>query len=652
MRINIFLSILFFLISHLIHGQEENNKFDHFVVSHTIELNIPTHYEKGILIYDGEHEGLQTLFSENSIYLFEKAFVYSQNNYLKKVWQLHSSNKNLGLEILEYAGDIFNYQEEMPVAELSFHPNDYGTNSPLPNQGAPLNNDHFDFTKVPEAWDISQGSASVKIVISDTKVLNNNDFSGKLSYSSNFPAPDFLNNNSQSLAVHGTTSAGLAAANIDNSFGMAGICGNCSVINMGYAQSFLEQASLNVYNEMLRMSYLDKYIFNCSWGTSYSPIFDPIIEEIIANGSVIVAASGNKNWHQYGNQVTDFPAGFDKVISVSSVGFRHKLGESLLSDANGAYYTRSVEHHLSHSVGYLNNNPNGGVGVNYPIGTASLNNKVDILAPTHWMSNYGYWALYNVQQHVLFHTSPAAPQVTGMIGLMLSVNQCLEYDEVDSIIKLASTNIDSIQANQYLSGNYGSGTMNVYKSVKMASDMQDPIGIVDVSHQDFSRWNFILKSSPFQIDIHNQTFRDDSTVDFTAKDAIFIKDGTILKPNNNGEVHLKINANLSCSPRTYPIPLPPIAPNNKKSAEANTNSIEKDSWNIYPNPAKDKFEVISKDDIELILLYSIEGRLISVEKIEKNSTNFTVNTSDLSTGSYIVKVKTGSYFQSKLLIIE
>lgn len=74
-----------------------------------------------------------------------------------------------------------------------------------------------------------------------------------------------------------------------------------------------------------------------------------------------------------------------------------------------------------------------------------------------------------------------------------------------------------------------------------------------------------------------------------------------------------------------------------------SNNIE-ERINIYPNPSNDYIFIDSKDKIERVILYDINGRLISNHKDQR------VDISELSDGIYIVEIKIGdSLYRKKVM---
>jgi hypothetical protein len=141
-------------------------------------------------------------------------------------------------------------------------------------------------------------------------------------------------------------------------------------------------------------------------------------------------------------------------------------------------------------------------------------------------------------------TSPTAPFVTGTIGLMFSLNPCLPVDEVESILKMTSWNIDHIKPNEPFLGLYGSGMLNIGKAVEMVYKLYTPGETAYIQDQKFSRWDFKITSYAENVTIRNQQFTKESTLNLTVKNSITIGPNTILRPNSKGNIHLKVNPSL------------------------------------------------------------------------------------------------------------
>ncbi len=73
-----------------------------------------------------------------------------------------------------------------------------------------------------------------------------------------------------------------------------------------------------------------------------------------------------------------------------------------------------------------------------------------------------------------------------------------------------------------------------------------------------------------------------------------------------------------------------------KSDASNINNISGNSINIYPNPASDFINVVSKQNINFdVYIYDINGKLL----LQRNNSKNRINISNLKPGLYIIKVK-------------
>ena len=153
-------------------------------------------------------------------------------------------------------------------------------------------------------------------------------------------------------------------------------------------------------------------------------------------------------------------------------------------------------------------------------------------------------------------TSGAAPYITGVLGLIFSENYCLSAYEAETILKLSSEEIENIEGNAQFKGKLGAGRVNAYRAVKMARETKELFGNVEVSNRDLYRYHYRLENAPYDITIKNQTFRDSASVRFKARNAIYLKPGTHLKPDTSSIMSFKID---STTPTKECFPQPPKA---------------------------------------------------------------------------------------------
>ncbi|AYB30889.1 S8 family serine peptidase [Chryseolinea soli] len=205
-----------------------------------------------------------------------------------------------------------------------------------------------------EAWDVTQGDASIVIGIVDSggdldhpdlqsqlyidpaeplDGLDNNgdgyidnnrgwDFSG--AKASLVGTPGFIGDNDPSvpkgnLFGHGTMVAGCAAAATNNGIGIAGVGFKSKLLfTKHYSDDQPDNASSyssNTYFGVLYVATHGAKIINCSWGGSNaSSIAQDLINHVTLDlGCLVVAAAGNSNVES-----PLYPAAYDNVLSVAA----------------------------------------------------------------------------------------------------------------------------------------------------------------------------------------------------------------------------------------------------------------------------------------------------------------------------------------------
>ena len=305
--------------------------------------------------------------------------------------------------------DIYSI-ERGPIYQPLYIPNDL--NNPEISDYA------LHLINAPQAWDLTQGDTNVIIAISDQDYYEQNiELVGGVTFHY-----DTTINQTQ---THGTAVAITASGNTDNGQGLSSIGFNTSMAL--YKMT---------YNDILLASQAGSDVINVSWASScfYSQLEQDVINQAVANGSIIISAAGNGITCS-GNYV--YPASYANVISVTSVGPTNNH-EDVFNFGNPT----STHHH---------------------------NDSVDLAAP-------GYAVAVNPAANWFINTSGtsfAAPYVSGTIGLMLSVNKCLSNADIENILKNTSFPLDSL--NLPYAGLIGAGRLDSYQAVLAAMNMSNPI---------------------------------------------------------------------------------------------------------------------------------------------------------------------------------
>ena len=339
-----------------------------------------------------------------NIYSCTQALPSSRNKMLQKVYELTSSSSQDELEqTLTNNVHAVSGIYPAPIYDTLHTPNDY---SIVPG----INNYALDLINAQTAWDITKGDSNVVIAITDQSYNpNHSELLGKYAYI----------NAGTSTTTHGNAVAILAAGKTNNNNGLSSIGYNCKL-----------GLYLMNYNEVLNAAYAGAKVINLSWtsGCFYNLYQQQVVNEAYGVGAFLVAAAGNgitcSNPAAY-----VYPAAYDNVFSVTSIG--------------------PLDNHMKI--------------LNDPTSTHQHNDKVDLSAP-------GYDVAINPQENWYLNssgTSYAAPIVSGTVGLMLSVNPCLSRKDIDTILKISSVNIDSL--NPTYIGLIGAGRLNAQAAVQLAS---------------------------------------------------------------------------------------------------------------------------------------------------------------------------------------
>ncbi|MFM7565649.1 MAG: S8 family serine peptidase [Flavobacteriales bacterium] len=342
-----------------------------------------------------------------------QALPSSKNENLQQVYEFDCQCDETQLtETLKNFPGIVGAIDRAPEYHTLYVPNDYFA--------AFSSNYALDLIKAPQAWNMTHSNANIVIGISDENLNpNHEELAGKITYY------DVHNTNPME---HGTAVAILAAGKTENGVGLSSVGFNSSI-------AFYQMS----YNELLNASYAGIDVINISWfsGCSYNQFEQDVIDEVYSNGTFIVAAAGN------GSTCGDatafaYPASYNHVFAVTSIG-SYDNHEEIQGDP------MSTHQH------------------NYAVDLSAPGYKVNISeSPDHYLLGSG--------------TSYAAPFVTGTVALMLSVNPCLDNDEIEQVLKNSANDIDYLNVDY--AGSIGAGRLNANAAVSMAMATQGNMDVV------------------------------------------------------------------------------------------------------------------------------------------------------------------------------
>ncbi len=75
-------------------------------------------------------------------------------------------------------------------------------------------------------------------------------------------------------------------------------------------------------------------------------------------------------------------------------------------------------------------------------------------------------------------------------------------------------------------------------------------------------------------------------------------------------------------------------------AELSTEDLSERTLSIFPNPVKDELYINSRNSLQLISVYDISGRLITLKALKLSETETIINTAEFAKGTYFVKIIT------------
>ena len=575
--------------------------------------NVPKIKSNGkSLFLEHTDRSVTEVLSKYEIYKFEKAFPLAVTPFLQRIYLLEV-NKSEVFEDLKRFSRYFPLVEETRKPEILYTPNDY--HYPI---GSSAPRKSLDLINITNAWDYTHGDPNIKIGICDTPIrLTHEDLVGKVTSLDTYTYPD----------SHGTAVASHAAANTDNGKGIPGTGFNSTVL---YKMN-------NSVNGLLELSKKGARVVNASWHNGYcapSTIEQSVIDEIYANGTVVIAAAGNSS--TCGGPFTYvYPASYNHVISVSTVGHE---------DVGFTYNNIPLiwRDRVEHNIGD-------------PTTINRVNDKVDVFASGY--NVLGATAESDSSYGGAWGTSLSAPQVSGVVALLFSANNCLNADEVESLLKLGASDLDTIPENLPYAGKMGAGRIDAGKSTKMAWHMNPANGgEMLISGRDFNRYSFELTNSPQKVRIKDQSFVQQSEITIKAKDYILLENNVVLAPDTGKTNYLYIGDN-SCY--TF-APVAAKASETERSSKLSDVQIVESSLltvEVYPNPSSGliyfkNLEKTKTGEKISVAVYDLSGRLvinkpnISVFGIVRNGFDI----SELKQGSYLVELSSDKEKVTKKII--
>lgn len=450
---------------------------------------------------------VNNIFTQYNVNEYKQALPFAKNPQLLKLYDIvcECNEEQLMSALSAFEGTFFTNFKRMPLPELLYDPVDAFWDGNNPNNGLWF----LHKIEANKAWDITKGNRDpyYAVHIIDTPFDPShpdliNEFVTDIDpFNGTAHAACLIE--TSGVSYHGTAVAGYAVGETTE----VGETSNGGYASVGFNTRF--------YGYILDWQGLDKALWASNNGAKIISISwhngacapDPtgqdqlIVQEILDNGTIIVAAAGNGNCS--GGPIYPFSGVYDdRVIQVSS--------------------TSKNDEHTS------------------PIGSTQHSHypEVDLCAPGYEVMrcvpdefcNTGVptWP-YRDPADGISHsngTSFATPIVAGTVALMLSVNPDLCPSEAQEILR--NTTDPIADANLYPNG-VGTGRLNAYKAVREAKSRWDSKNVPPVVGN--ASWTVNREITGDLVVETGSTLTISSTVSFSKNSKLIVKRGAKLIVN-------------------------------------------------------------------------------------------------------------------------
>lgn len=309
-------------------------------------------------------------------------------------------------------------------------------------------------TNTEAGWDIDTGSGDVAIWQADSGINAGHPdladrVAGQFRVDGETVVEGTSGNNDSSGAGHGTLVAGVLGASTDNEIGVAGVDWAAGVFDIDLAQDGGGFTTLQVAAAVAFAADNGADVINLSLGTIQPTPCDDATQAVMdqANeaGAVVVAASGNSQQEFPGENFS--PANCDGVISVAA---------STNSDSVTSYSSQNEFVDLAA--------PGGDIDPDNPPADEDELIAQLILSTRNPEAAQPPILTDGEEYDVTLGTSFAAPYVSGVAGLLRSVNPDLSTAEIAGILTSTAVHPDGVDRDDAL----GAGIVNVAAALEAA----------------------------------------------------------------------------------------------------------------------------------------------------------------------------------------
>jgi len=508
----------------------------------------------------------------------------------------------------------------LPIKPTSdpYYPYQYhlhNVSQPMPTHSYPMIYD-LDID-APEAWLITKGSSNIKVAVIGDGVEDHedlNDENGNSRVLDGFTYNCLFNckgRPKQDDFGHEQACAGIIAAS-HNDLGVKGIAPNVKIVPIVIYKKKVDgeyKARVSAIVRGINKSWdnLGSDVINISYSIQ---IHDDVTEAINnainygrgGKGCVVVCAAGNG-----GSSSVTYPANLDNTLAVGAqdifggIWLYSNTGPKLDIVAPSGYYIHAPKSTATWSID-------------------RMGDKGD------WPGNYGQFG----------GTSAAAPQVSGVAALILSINPNLTEEEVRCRITTTATDLGSPGRDN----TFGHGRLNANAAVSFQN--------LNLSHETISYGINRFESN--EIHTSDVTIKVGTTTTFQAKNQIHLGDNTTIMPGAN--VTFKIDPSFSCDfgiLRSGGINNFNVTEDNDKWDYTNIENNSKIS--IYPNPSSGYIHINTHKIKEVVKISIFDLHGISILNKEITG-NVTIDISDQEKGVYYIKSVFGNYVEINKIILK
>jgi len=285
---------------------------------------------------------------------------------------------------------------------------------------------------------------------------------------------------SQERGSHGTWVAGIIGANTNNGRGIAGIAPNSKLMSISILNDDTIPDTRQQFADGINWAWRNgASVINNSWGHHYllnSNFIDNAISNALdsgraGKGTVVVFCAGNHlNTNSFVSHSVWYPA--DSNPNIIAVGAMSPCGERKYYNSTCGYYSHW--------------------GSNYGA-------ELDVVAPGSAISTTDRNSLYKQD---FWGTSAAAPHVSGVAALILSVNPNLTHQQVKNIIESTARKVGGYnyqttagRPNGTWHPEMGYGLIDTYAAVKKAVCMLSPVTVSGTINTDTTVYGSSITTS-------------------------------------------------------------------------------------------------------------------------------------------------------------